>query len=164
MNILLLLVGLFSYINLINYKPDLINYKLNITYYQPIYLYNNSTILQDNRLIFGGTLTYKNEIRKNTFFLINLKNLIKFSLVYIYVYYFVLIYISKKRLNNIDNLIINIEYNTNLESCIICFEDFSLVKEICKLKICEHIYHKECIKEWITVYNKTTCPLCRKNF
>lgn len=44
--------------------------------------------------------------------------------------------------------------------CSICLEDFSQEKEIIILD-CKHIYHNDCIIEWI--YKDTTCPLCRSS-
>ena len=45
-------------------------------------------------------------------------------------------------------------------SCPICLEEFKESKNIRKLK-CKHIFHKNCIKEWLEKEN--TCPNCRKN-
>ncbi len=45
------------------------------------------------------------------------------------------------------------------EKCSICLEN--LEKEA-KKTICNHVFHKQCIYEWIN-NNKNTCPLCRKN-
>ena len=46
------------------------------------------------------------------------------------------------------------------KTCSICLEDFSDEKEILILD-CKHIYHNECIIEWI--YKDTSCPLCRSS-
>ena len=45
------------------------------------------------------------------------------------------------------------------EKCSICLEEMN--KEI-KQTICNHLFHKECIEEWIK-NSKNSCPLCRKN-
>ena len=45
------------------------------------------------------------------------------------------------------------------ESCSICYEEFDECKDIVKLDVCSHIYHKECIKDWLI--NKNNCPMCR---
>lgn len=47
----------------------------------------------------------------------------------------------------------------SIDKCSICLEE--MYKEI-KETICNHIFHKECIEEWIK-NNKNSCPLCRKN-
>lgn len=45
--------------------------------------------------------------------------------------------------------------------CSICTENYKNLDEISLLE-CNHLYHKDCIKEW-SMY-KNTCPICRKNF
>lgn len=45
------------------------------------------------------------------------------------------------------------------DCCSICLDKYDSDKKIVKLR-CNHIYHKECITEWI--YNNNECPLCRK--
>lgn len=46
------------------------------------------------------------------------------------------------------------------EECVICMNDFSEEdgKEIAELS-CKHIYHVECLKEWVD--KNDTCPTCR---
>ena len=44
--------------------------------------------------------------------------------------------------------------------CSICLDDFNSEKEVIFLD-CKHIYHMECIIEWIN--KDASCPLCRKN-
>lgn len=44
--------------------------------------------------------------------------------------------------------------------CSICLDDFDETKDIVYLD-CQHIYHTECIIEWIN--KDTSCPLCRTN-
>jgi hypothetical protein len=44
------------------------------------------------------------------------------------------------------------------ENCSICFDE---LKDGTYTLSCNHIYHKECIKTWLS--NHTTCPLCRAN-
>jgi hypothetical protein len=51
--------------------------------------------------------------------------------------------------NNQDN---------NQDKCPICLEEMKTKKQT----LCNHLFHKECIEEWIK-NNKNTCPLCRKN-
>lgn len=46
------------------------------------------------------------------------------------------------------------------KTCSICLEEFSQEKEIIILD-CKHIYHNDCIIEWI--YKDTSCPLCRSS-
>ena len=44
--------------------------------------------------------------------------------------------------------------------CPICLEDFDETKHIVYLD-CQHIYHEDCIIEWIN--KDPSCPLCRTN-
>jgi hypothetical protein len=44
--------------------------------------------------------------------------------------------------------------------CSICLDDFNSEKEVIFLD-CKHIYHMECIIEWIN--KDASCPLCRSN-
>ena len=48
---------------------------------------------------------------------------------------------------------------TNLSICSICLEEYDNDNIISKLN-CNHIFHKECIKEWFQKNNN--CPNCRK--
>jgi len=62
--------------------------------------------------------------------------------------------------NNINNSLTDFKEDKDKSStCSICLEP---LKENAKKTSCNHIYHKECISEWIN-NNKNTCPLCRKN-
>lgn len=60
---------------------------------------------------------------------------------------------SYKYLENSEN--INKE-----EKCSICLENLDDIN--IKKTNCNHLFHKQCIYEWIN-NNKTTCPLCREN-
>ena len=67
--------------------------------------------------------------------------------------------------DNIKNSLINItDHNNSYDNCenhcSICLETIGL-SNIVKKTSCCHLYHKDCIYEWIN-NNKNTCPLCRK--
>jgi hypothetical protein len=65
--------------------------------------------------------------------------------------------------NNITNSLIDYNFdneNNQNSICSICLEKIELTKESKKTS-CNHIYHKDCIYEWIN-NDKNTCPLCRK--
>ena len=49
------------------------------------------------------------------------------------------------------------KYSENYQ-CIICMEEFEK-NEIVKLLPCEHIFHKNCIKQWLL--KQKTCPFCK---
>ena len=44
------------------------------------------------------------------------------------------------------------------EGCVICLERYKKNERIITLK-CNHIFHFQCIEEWLE--NKESCPLCR---
>lgn len=50
---------------------------------------------------------------------------------------------------------------TENPSCSVCLEDFNREKVFLKTKACNHLFHKECLKNWLQV--SRTCPLCRKD-
>ncbi|XP_022734095.1 E3 ubiquitin-protein ligase RNF115-like [Durio zibethinus] len=62
---------------------------------------------------------------------------------------------SKTVIEGLEKVNIN---GTSLVSCLVCFEDFSIVTEAGRLP-CSHIYHIGCIVKWLKESN--ACPLCR---
>ncbi len=46
------------------------------------------------------------------------------------------------------------------EKCSICLEN---LKDNLKKTRCNHMFHKDCINEWVIPNSKNTCPLCRNN-
>lgn len=44
--------------------------------------------------------------------------------------------------------------------CSVCLDSLNNSKELIQL-VCGHIYHKDCVYEWIS--RKNTCPNCRKS-
>ncbi|KKY26281.1 putative ring finger protein [Phaeomoniella chlamydospora] len=46
------------------------------------------------------------------------------------------------------------------ERCLICLCDYEGVEEVRQLNKCKHVYHRECIDEWLTT-GRNSCPLCR---
>ncbi|KAF4553081.1 Ring finger domain-containing protein 8 [Elsinoe fawcettii] len=46
------------------------------------------------------------------------------------------------------------------ERCLVCLCDFEKEEEARKLNECGHLYHRECIDEWLTK-GRNSCPLCR---
>jgi len=77
----------------------------------------------------------------------------------------IFIFLKTQDIKN-KNLIFNqitmkINYDFNLDKCSICYNIYKFNTKICKIRKCNHIYHEDCIKEWIIEYNNRTCPLCR---
>ncbi|EAS29958.2 RING finger protein [Coccidioides immitis RS] len=46
------------------------------------------------------------------------------------------------------------------DRCLICLSDYAAEEEVRLLAKCGHIYHRECIDEWLTT-GRNSCPLCR---
>ena len=55
-------------------------------------------------------------------------------------------------LKNVDNL------NPNKKNCTICLQNFENFDKIINL-FCLHMFHDECIKQWLSENNY--CPLCK---
>lgn len=51
---------------------------------------------------------------------------------------------------------VNLEENP---SCPVCMEDYSESVAICKTKACSHVFHKQCLQNWLKTAR--TCPICR---
>ena len=53
------------------------------------------------------------------------------------------------------------KYNMEDPVCSVCQEDINS-RQNCSILKCEHVYHKNCIKTWLTkTCEKPTCPCCR---
>ncbi|OJJ46714.1 hypothetical protein ASPZODRAFT_142513 [Penicilliopsis zonata CBS 506.65] len=46
------------------------------------------------------------------------------------------------------------------DRCLICLSDYEAAEELRQLTRCQHIYHKDCIDQWLTT-GRNSCPLCR---
>lgn len=46
--------------------------------------------------------------------------------------------------------------------CAVCLSEFRRGQEIRQLPYCCHIFHKDCIDNWLD-HDQTTCPLCRSS-
>lgn len=44
-------------------------------------------------------------------------------------------------------------------SCAICLENFDTLSEVKQLPICHHIFHTNCLTEWLARHGN--CPMCR---
>ena len=49
--------------------------------------------------------------------------------------------------------------NENFEKCVICMEKYKINDDV-KTLPCFHIFHKECIEQWLKA-GKDTCPICK---
>ncbi|KAJ5502473.1 Zinc finger RING-type [Penicillium fimorum] len=46
------------------------------------------------------------------------------------------------------------------ERCLICLSDYEVAEEVRELGKCKHVFHKDCIDQWLTT-GRNSCPLCR---
>ena len=44
--------------------------------------------------------------------------------------------------------------------CAICYEDFTVGSHVVVETVCQHRFHKHCIKKWLRL--KNVCPLCHR--
>ena len=66
--------------------------------------------------------------------------------------------LSKARIDSLPNTRYKKRIFPENYQCIICMESFVENEDVKKLP-CEHIFHKECIAQWLT--NEKTCPFCK---
>jgi hypothetical protein len=96
-------------------------------------------------------------------FFFNYLNLSMIISAYIHIYnnYVLQKFKLKKSIKNIIN---KIKYSPDLDICSICHDPYTHESiDITQLKSCRHIYHYNCIKEWLVTHKHTNCPLCNKN-
>jgi hypothetical protein len=106
---------------------------------------------------------YKN-LYKINIFIMQLLSLILIAIIVVYIIFciamiFSYIFSSKKKNKNIKEMIDikDIKIDNPNEECSICLE----INDNAWIKIhCNHIYHKECLKEWIKI--SKSCPICRE--
>ncbi|KAL8999110.1 MAG: hypothetical protein Q9169_001998 [Polycauliona sp. 2 TL-2023] len=46
------------------------------------------------------------------------------------------------------------------ERCLVCLCDYEVGEEVRRLTKCDHLFHRECIDQWLTT-GRNSCPLCR---
>ncbi|KAI4183338.1 MAG: hypothetical protein L6R41_005450 [Letrouitia leprolyta] len=46
------------------------------------------------------------------------------------------------------------------ERCLVCLCDYEIDEEVRRLNKCKHLFHRECIDQWLTT-GRNSCPLCR---
>jgi len=47
------------------------------------------------------------------------------------------------------------------ERCLVCLCDYEVLEKARKLVQCGHMFHKDCIDQWLTT-GRNSCPLCRR--
>lgn len=56
--------------------------------------------------------------------------------------------------------IVRYDVSSTQKNCSICLSEYMQDEEVVECA-CKHIFHNECITEWL--HTKQTCPLCRHN-
>jgi hypothetical protein len=84
--------------------------------------------------------------------------------------------LKPKDVNNDQGLVLSADFGDNEvfaieeESCTICLVEYrhgDLVQRNAfneESKVCDHIFHPECITEWIELSRNSECPCCRSPF
>lgn len=72
-------------------------------------------------------------------------------------------YEEKKKREYIEAHFKKIPYKGEMEqpNCSICLNDYEMDEQIMACP-CNHNFHNECLMSWLK--NKSTCPVCRKQF
>lgn len=70
------------------------------------------------------------------------------------------IILSEDKLSKIPEITFNKKLFGNIEQCFICMDQFK-ENEILKQINCGHLFHKECLTQWLLNENK--CPICNKD-
>lgn len=66
---------------------------------------------------------------------------------------------SRSQLETPITIDLNTEGGRDSASCTICQEEFAPGEKVCVLPRCKHMFHEDCLRDWIM--SKGTCPLCR---
>lgn len=68
---------------------------------------------------------------------------------------------SEEKISSIPEITFNIMAFGNVCQCMICMDEFKDQEKVKQIK-CGHIFHKECLVQWIL--NQNNCPICNKEF
>ena len=174
MNLLIyLLIYLFIDNNLLN-KNIIFNNKINnikINVCNNIHLnrspidnnlnlfYTNNNTIENCQCIY--TYKIKPEISLYKILIYTSNKIIIFFIINLIIFIFLKNQDIKKKNLIFNQITTRLNYDTNFDECSICYNPYKFNTKICKIIKCNHIYHEDCIKEWIIEYNNRTCPLCR---
>ena len=51
---------------------------------------------------------------------------------------------------------------SEIHNCSICLNDIKANSSV--VTPCGHLFHQDCLSEWLYTANKHTCPICRENY
>ena len=69
---------------------------------------------------------------------------------------------KEEDLKTVDSIKFSNINSENCTNCTVCITDFEKDDDVVVFNVCKHVYHKECILNWLKL-NKT-CPICRSEF
>ncbi|CAO2184858.1 unnamed protein product [Urochloa humidicola] len=49
------------------------------------------------------------------------------------------------------------------ERCVVCLCDVDKVETAAWLPACLHVFHRQCIDQWLHLHDQSTCPICRRD-
>ena len=137
-------------------------------------IYNNNSVICNNIFLNITPITHKN-LLKNCNYIYKKDIMIHNRFIYILNKLFIFLgniiiiftYIKNQEMQNkfiiLNKITKKINFDNDFNECSICFTNYKFHNKIRKIIKCSHIYHEDCIKEWIIEYNNKTCPLCRCN-
>ncbi|TYI71424.1 hypothetical protein E1A91_D08G293800v1 [Gossypium mustelinum] len=69
----------------------------------------------------------------------------------------------KTRLEEVAGMVCDMpEVDQAAGSCSVCMESFGKSEKIARRVSCGHVYHHNCITNWLLNGNGDSCPLCRR--
>ena len=83
------------------------------------------------------------------------------------------IYLNKKIIGKLNNVFLKdlCKYKKTKKKdkfigckCTICMDNIEVNQYVRKLPICNHVYHKKCIDNWLKNDDNKSCPLCKRSF
>jgi hypothetical protein len=160
------------------YYNKMYNIKSNVC--NNIYL-NISPIINKSYLNMLPFTNNSHNIKKNNYMIKDcqriwiLKKEISVKYLFIYIYNKLLIFLGnaliiflfiknqeiKNKMLLLNQITKRVNYETTFDNCSICYSNYKFYSRIRKIIKCPHIYHEDCIKQWLIEYNNKTCPLCR---
>ncbi|KAK1385512.1 putative E3 ubiquitin-protein ligase RHA4A [Heracleum sosnowskyi] len=62
-------------------------------------------------------------------------------------------------IDKLPTIVFDEEFKARDSVCCVCLGEFEMKEELIQVPSCKHIFHNECIRNWLI--SSTTCPLCR---
>lgn len=69
-------------------------------------------------------------------------------------------YLSENN-TNVEDFEENITLEESHKTCAICINDYAQGEQVIEGNICHHMFHRDCLLEWLGDQRKDICPCCR---